>query len=155
MDDKEYLAKIEQIAIDNPDLSYEFIREAVLAKEEMDSGDVKPYKRVSNVWASGAKSPEEAIDLWSKCQAKIDARRDKPVVGIASKEYIRQRSIDIAAGRLIPDESDPKIWLTHHPDNVIHLNKEQFDNFVKVCNDDRPPSPRIIAAMELLDEEGF
>ena len=41
----EYLAKIGQIAIDNPDISYEFINEALLAKAEMDSGALKPYER--------------------------------------------------------------------------------------------------------------
>lgn len=37
--------KIEQIAIDNPDLSDGFISEALLAKAEVDLGAVTPYKR--------------------------------------------------------------------------------------------------------------
>ncbi|WP_320838532.1 TA system antitoxin ParD family protein [Zhongshania sp.] len=41
----EYMAKIGQIAMDNPDLSYAFIEEALLAKAEMDSGALIPYER--------------------------------------------------------------------------------------------------------------
>jgi len=41
----EYWAKIGQIMIDNPDLSYEFVRESLLATEEVKQGLVKPYVR--------------------------------------------------------------------------------------------------------------
>ncbi|MCP4271256.1 MAG: hypothetical protein GY781_04715 [Gammaproteobacteria bacterium] len=41
----EYMAKIGQIAIDNPELSYTFINEALLAKAEMEHGQIKSYKR--------------------------------------------------------------------------------------------------------------
>lgn len=41
----EYWAKIGQIMIDNPDLSYEFVRESLLANEEVKQGLVKPYVR--------------------------------------------------------------------------------------------------------------
>ena len=41
----EYWAKIGQIMIDNPDLSYEFLRESLLATEEVKQGLVKPYVR--------------------------------------------------------------------------------------------------------------
>ena len=41
----EYWAKIGQIMIDNPDLSYEFVRESLLASEEVKQGLVKPYVR--------------------------------------------------------------------------------------------------------------
>ena len=41
----EYWAKIGQIMIDNPDLSYEFVREALLATEEVKQGLTKPYVR--------------------------------------------------------------------------------------------------------------
>jgi hypothetical protein len=41
----EYAAKIGQIAIDNPDLSYAFIEEALLAQAEMEEGVVTPYER--------------------------------------------------------------------------------------------------------------
>jgi hypothetical protein len=41
----EYWAKIGQIMIDNPDLSYEFVRESLLAAEEVKQGLVKPYVR--------------------------------------------------------------------------------------------------------------
>jgi hypothetical protein len=41
----EYMVKIGQIAMDNPDLSYAFIQEALLAKAEMDNGAVIKYER--------------------------------------------------------------------------------------------------------------
>ena len=41
----EYWAKIGQIMIDNPDLSYEFVHEALLATEEAKQGMVKRYVR--------------------------------------------------------------------------------------------------------------
>jgi hypothetical protein len=41
----EYMAMVGQIAIDNPDLSFSFINEALLAKAEMNLGTTKPYVR--------------------------------------------------------------------------------------------------------------
>lgn len=41
----EYWAKIGKIMMDNPDLSYEFVRESLLATEEMKQGLCKPYVR--------------------------------------------------------------------------------------------------------------
>ena len=41
----EYWAKIGQIMIDNPDLSYEFVKESLLAVEEVKQGLVKRYVR--------------------------------------------------------------------------------------------------------------
>jgi len=41
----EYWAKIGQIMIENPDLSYEFVRESLLATEEVKQGLTKPYVR--------------------------------------------------------------------------------------------------------------
>lgn len=41
----EYWAKIGQIMMDNPDLSYEFVHESLLATEEVKQGLVKPYVR--------------------------------------------------------------------------------------------------------------
>lgn len=41
----EYSALVGQIAIDNPDLSYAFIQEALQAKAEMDEGAVTRYER--------------------------------------------------------------------------------------------------------------
>lgn len=43
----EYDAKIGRIAIDNPDLSYVLIKE-LLAKGELDSGELTPYLRKKN-----------------------------------------------------------------------------------------------------------
>ena len=36
----------------------------------------------------------------------------KLVIGMASAETIKQRTVDIAAGRLVPKEGDPKIWVS-------------------------------------------
>ncbi len=41
----EYWAKIGQIMIDNPDLPYEFVRESLLATEEVKQGLMKRYVR--------------------------------------------------------------------------------------------------------------
>ncbi len=37
-------AKINQIMQDNPDLSYEFVRQLLIAKYEVEAGRVEPYK---------------------------------------------------------------------------------------------------------------
>lgn len=36
----------------------------------------------------------------------------KLVIAIATAEYIRQRTMDIAAGRLVPNNDDPKVWVS-------------------------------------------
>ena len=41
----EYMAKIGQTAIDNPELSFAYIQVALLAKAEMDNGAVTKYER--------------------------------------------------------------------------------------------------------------
>ncbi len=41
----EYWAKVGQIMVDNPDLSYEFVHETLLATEEVKQGLTKPYVR--------------------------------------------------------------------------------------------------------------
>lgn len=41
----EYWAKIGKIMTDNPDLSYSFVQEAILASEEIKLGKVKRYER--------------------------------------------------------------------------------------------------------------
>ena len=41
----EHWAQIGRIAEDNPDLSYDFIRDALLATAEIKSGATKPYVR--------------------------------------------------------------------------------------------------------------
>ena len=43
----EYMAKIGQIAIDNPELSFELVNESLLAKAEMDHGLVNRYQRLT------------------------------------------------------------------------------------------------------------
>ena len=37
-------AKINQIMQDNPDLSYEFVRQLLIAQDEVEAGRVEPYK---------------------------------------------------------------------------------------------------------------
>ncbi|WP_430737028.1 hypothetical protein [Psychrobacter sp. VH5] len=37
-------AKIKRIMQDNPDLSYEFVRQLLIAKDEVEAGRVEPYK---------------------------------------------------------------------------------------------------------------
>ncbi len=41
----EYWAKVGQIMMDNPDVCYEFVRESLLATEEVKQGLSKPYVR--------------------------------------------------------------------------------------------------------------
>lgn len=41
----EYWAKVGQIMMDNPDLSYDFVRESLLATEEVKQGLTKRYVR--------------------------------------------------------------------------------------------------------------
>ena len=41
----EYWAKVGKIMIDNPDLTYHFVHESLLATEEMNIGIVKPHVR--------------------------------------------------------------------------------------------------------------
>ncbi len=36
----------------------------------------------------------------------------KLVIGVASKAFVRKRTIDIAAGRIKSKDTDPKIWVT-------------------------------------------
>lgn len=37
-------AKIQQIMQDNPDLSYEFVRQLLIAQAEVDNGNIENYK---------------------------------------------------------------------------------------------------------------
>lgn len=50
----------------------------------------------------------------------------KLVIGIASSEYIRRRTIDIAAGRVVPKDDDPKIWVTSMESIGRLLSKENY-----------------------------
>lgn len=51
---------------------------------------------------------------------------NKLVIGIASSKYIRQRSIDIAAGRIVPNQDDPKVWVTSMDSMARLLNEENL-----------------------------
>jgi len=50
----------------------------------------------------------------------------KLVIGIASGQYIRQRTIDIAAGRVVPKESDPKVWVSSMESIGRLLSKDNY-----------------------------
>ncbi len=41
----EHWAKIGKVMEENPDLTYDFVKESLLSKSEFDSGDFKLYKR--------------------------------------------------------------------------------------------------------------
>lgn len=40
----EHWAKIGRIMIDNPDLTYEFVKETLISKAESDAGDLEPFE---------------------------------------------------------------------------------------------------------------
>ena len=40
----EYWAKIDKIAEENPDVTYEFMQKLLIAREESFAGDIKPYE---------------------------------------------------------------------------------------------------------------
>ena len=40
----EHWAKIGEIMEDNPDLPYDFVRQAIIAKAEMEAGKLEPYE---------------------------------------------------------------------------------------------------------------
>lgn len=48
-------------------------------------------------------------------------------IGVASRNAIRQRTIDIAAGRLKPAADDPKIWITSPKVIAQVLSQENID----------------------------
>lgn len=50
----------------------------------------------------------------------------KLVIGIATSAQIRQRTIDIAAGRIKRKDTDPKIWLTSMESFGRLLNEENL-----------------------------
>lgn len=61
--------------------------------------------------------------------AKSDQRgRDmaKLKIGLASREYVMQRNIDIAAGRLVPKKSDPKLWVSSLESIGRLLSKDNY-----------------------------
>lgn len=42
--DKQYKESLEKIMQDNPDLSYEFVRQLLIAQAEIEAGNVEPYE---------------------------------------------------------------------------------------------------------------
>ncbi len=51
---------------------------------------------------------------------------NKLVIGMASSQFIRQRTIDIAAGRVVPKKGDPKIWVSSMESIGRLLSKENY-----------------------------
>lgn len=60
-------------------------------------------------------------------------------IGIASQEQIRQRTLDIAAGRLKPKASDPKIWFTSMK-SVGELLNEDNRALLRLIRESQPNS---------------
>jgi len=50
----------------------------------------------------------------------------KLVIGIASSDYIRQRTMAIAAGRVTPKKDDPKVWVTSMESIGRLLSKDNY-----------------------------
>ncbi len=50
----------------------------------------------------------------------------KLIIGIASSEALRQRTIDIAAGRITPKKDEPKIWVSSMESIGRLLSKENY-----------------------------
>ena len=50
----------------------------------------------------------------------------KLIIGIASSETIRQRTIDIAAGRIVPKKNEPKVWVSSMESIGRLLSKENY-----------------------------
>lgn len=48
-------------------------------------------------------------------------------IGVATREAIRQRTIDIAAGRIKPAADDPKVWITSPKVIAQVLSQENID----------------------------
>ena len=86
----------------------------------------------------------QRIDLRVDLETKQIAERAAAVLGCASlTEYIT---------RLIKENS-PKIIKKQ---TEIKLTNQQFDNFIKACEDTHlKPSNEILAAANLLDKEGL
>lgn len=60
-------------------------------------------------------------------------------VGIATREEIQKRTIDIAAGRLKPKASDPKIWFTSIR-SASALLSEENRALLKTIDKEQPDS---------------
>ncbi len=50
----------------------------------------------------------------------------KLIIGIASSEVLRQRTIDIAAGRIAPKKDEPKVWVSSMESIGRLLSKENY-----------------------------
>lgn len=56
----------------------------------------------------------------------------KLVIGVASNAFIRQRTIDIAAGRIKPKDTDPKVWVASMESVGRLLNAENLAMIDKI-----------------------
>lgn len=70
----------------------------------------------------------------------------KLVIGIASGKYIRQRTIDIAAGRIVPKKGDPKIWVTSM-DSMARLLNEENLAMLKIIREKHPDTVSALAKL--------
>lgn len=63
----------------------------------------------------------------------------KLIIGIASSEVIRKRTIDIAAGRLVPKKDDPKIWVSSMESIGRLLSRDNY-LLIEAIRQHRPPT---------------
>ncbi len=68
------------------------------------------------------------------------------IIGVASSDYIRQRTIDIAAGRRKRVEGEPKIWVTSMDSIARLLNEENL----AMLNIIREQHPETVSALAVL-----
>ena len=48
----EHWARIGEMMEDNPDLPYEFVKQAIIAKAERDTGKLEPCESINSGWSS-------------------------------------------------------------------------------------------------------
>ena len=51
---------------------------------------------------------------------------EKLIIGLALSKTIRQRTIDIAAGKIIPEKDDPTVWVSSMESIGRLLSKENY-----------------------------
>ncbi|MEN9432512.1 MAG: hypothetical protein RLZZ422_101 [Pseudomonadota bacterium] len=84
----------------------------------------------------------QRIDMRVNEQVKLLAERAANALGVTVTEYLV---------RLIQEDA-PKVL---EGNTSIVLTNTQFDRFVALCKQTIPPSPRILKAVQRLDNEGF
>jgi predicted transcriptional regulator len=66
-------------------------------------------------------------------------------IGIASREQIKRRSIDIAAGRRRPGAEEPKIWFTSL-DAILRVLSDKNMSLLELIRNSQPASLSELAA---------